>query len=145
MSIDEREQDDQKIIYPEIGYFDMARAMSHLRKQTQTTEGSRMPAVFPSRVSSFCLSTNWPAFRLALLRMAAPTRACMSFWPAPPLSSLNEHSSHSPDLFRYARWCEFERAHAISTWWCSNDRNRREQTQSNIDQSKDERDWSLDD
>ena len=80
MSIDEREKDDQKIVYPEIGYFDMARAMSHLRKQTQTTQGSRMPAVYPPPVflRFACRRTG---LRFALLSFGWPRRrahACRS-------------------------------------------------------------------
>jgi len=43
--LDDEKKVDNEVIYPEIGYFEMARAIDNLKFQRKTTKGSRMSAV----------------------------------------------------------------------------------------------------
>jgi len=52
--LDDKTGVDNEITYPELGYFEMAKAINNLKDQQKTTKGSRMSAVW----IFFCLSKN---------------------------------------------------------------------------------------
>jgi hypothetical protein len=46
INLDDERKVANEVIYPEIGYFEMARAIDNLKNQRKTTQGSRMSAVW---------------------------------------------------------------------------------------------------